>query len=75
MSNDKNEKLDEIINSLKGKKDGESAEKYLLSHLTEEQSQKLKSIISSDESVRSFLSSEQAKEVIKKLMGKADGNG
>jgi len=72
MSNDKNEKLDEILDSLKNKKDGESAEEFLLSHLTDEQSEKLKSIISNDESVKNFLSSEQAKRVIKKLMGKAD---
>jgi hypothetical protein len=72
MSNDKNEKINEILSSLKDKKDGKSAEEYLLSQLSEEQSQKLKSIISNDESVKSFLSSEQAKKVIAKLMGKAD---
>ena len=75
MNNDKNEKLDRILDSLKDKKDGESAEEYLLSHLTQEQSLKLKSIISNDEAVKNFLSSEQAKQVIRKLMGKADENG
>ncbi len=70
MPERKNEKLEEILNELKNKEKGQSAEDFLLSKLSDEQSEKLKSIISNDESVKNFLSSEQAQKIIRQLTGK-----
>lgn len=72
MCNSKNDKLEEILNELKNKDDKQSAEELLLSKLTPDQSEKLKSIISNDEAVKKFLSSEKAKEIIKKMTGKGE---
>jgi cytochrome c553 len=70
MSESKNEKLEQILNELKNKDKNQSAEELLLSKLSDEQSKKLKSIISHDEAVRNFLSSEQAQKIIKQLTSK-----
>jgi hypothetical protein len=70
MSEDK--KLDEIINELKNQTDSQSAEKLLFSKLNESQREKLKRIISDDEAVKRFLSSEQAQKIIKKMTEKGD---
>lgn len=70
MSESKNEKLEQILNELKNKDKNQSAEELLLSKLSDEQSEKLKSIISNDEAVRNFLSSEQAQKIIKQLTSK-----
>ncbi|MBE6836065.1 MAG: hypothetical protein E7515_07450 [Ruminococcaceae bacterium] len=70
MSESKNEKLEQILNELKNKDKNQSAEELLLSKLSDEQSKKLKSIISNDEAVRNFLSSEQAQKIIKQLTSK-----
>ncbi len=72
MCNGKNPKLDEILKELKNKDENQSAEELLLSKLSEEQTEKLKSIISNDEAVKSFLASEQAQKIIKKLTGKGE---
>ncbi len=55
MCNGKNPKLDEILKELKNKDENQSAEELLLSKLSEEQTEKLKSIISNDEAVKNFL--------------------
>lgn len=70
MPEGKNEKLEQILNELKNKDKNQSAEELLLSKLSDEQSEKLKSIISNDESVKNFLASEQAQKIIKQLTGK-----
>lgn len=70
MPERKNDKLEEILGELKNKDKNQSAEELLLSKLTPEQSERLKSIISNDEAVKSFLSSEAAKKIIKQMTGK-----
>ena len=75
MTNGKNDKLDEIMKSIKNRESGQSAEEFLLSQLNEEQSKKLKSIISDDESVKRFLESEQAKKIIQQMLGKGQQDG
>lgn len=72
MCNSKNPKLDEILKELKNKDENQSAEELLLSKLSDEQTEKLKSIISNDEAVKNFLASEQAQKIIKKLTGKGE---
>ena len=72
MCNGKNPKLDEILKELKNKDENQSAEELLLSKLSEEQTEKLKSIISNDEAVKNFLASDQAQKIIKKLTGKGE---
>ena len=72
MSENNSKKLDEILEELKNREKGQSTEEFLLAKLSSEQQEKLKSIISSDESVKNFLSSEQAQRVIKKLTGKGE---
>jgi len=72
MCNGKNPKLDEILKELKNKDENQSAEELLLSKLSDEQTEKLKSIISNDEAVKNFLASDQAQKIIKKLTGKGE---
>lgn len=72
MCNSKNPKLDEILKELKNKEENQSAEDLLLSKLSDEQTEKLKSIISNDEAVKNFLASDQAQKIIKKLTGKGE---
>ena len=67
-----NKKLDEIIEEIKKDGSGRSTEELLFSKLNDEQKDKLRSIISDDETVKKFLKSEKAKEVIKKLTGKGE---
>ena len=72
MCNGKNPKLDEILKELKNKDENQSAEELLLSKLSDEQTEKLKSIISNDDAVKNFLASDQAQKIIKKLTGKGE---
>lgn len=72
MPERKNDKLEEILNELKNKDKNQSAEELLLSKLSPEQSEKLKNIISNDEAVKNFLSSDAAKKIIKQMTGKGD---
>lgn len=72
MPERKNEKLEEILNELKNKDKNQSAEELLLSKLSPEQSEKLKSIISNDEAVKNFLSTDAAKKIIKQMTDKGE---
>lgn len=72
MSENRKDKLEQILNELKNRDENISAEQLLLSKLTPEQSEKLKSIISSDEAVKNFLSGENAQKIINQLKGKGD---
>jgi len=72
MNNGKNEALEGIIGELKNASDKKTAEQILMSKLSEDQKQKLKNIISNDEAVKNFLSSEQAKKIIKSLTEKGE---
>jgi hypothetical protein len=72
MPERKNDKLEEILNELENKDKNQSAEELLLSKLSPEQSEKLKNIISNDEAVKNFLSSDAAKKIIKQMTGKGD---
>ncbi|MBO4338873.1 MAG: hypothetical protein K5755_06050 [Clostridiales bacterium] len=72
MSDNKNKKLDEILDEIKNNSSGQSAEELLLAKLNKEQREKLKSIISNDEAVKNFLSSEQAQKIIRKMTGKGE---
>ena len=69
------DKLEQILNELKNKDENISAEQLLLSKLTSEQSEKLRSIISNDETVKSFLSDENTRKIINQLKGQGDGLG
>lgn len=68
MQKDKNDKLNDILNSLKDKTDEKSAEDYLLGQLNPQQSAFLKKLMNDDDAVKEFLSSEQAKKLLKQLM-------
>ena len=72
MPDRKNEKLEQILNELKNKDKNQSAEELLMSKLSPEQSEKLKNIISNDEAVKSFLSSDAAKRIIKQMTEKGE---
>ena len=72
MPERKNEKLEQILNELKNKDKNQSAEELLMSKLSPEQSEKLKNIISNDEAVKSFLSSDAAKRIIKQMTEKGE---
>jgi len=72
MSDNNNKKLDEIIEELKNKNSERSVQELLLAKLDEGQREKLEGIISNDEAVKNFLSSEQAQKIIKKLTGRGE---
>lgn len=62
-----NNNFDEIINSLKGKKSKKEAEDFLMQKLNPAQSKKLQEIMKDKDTMSQFLSTPQARNLLKKL--------
>lgn len=62
-----NNNFDEIINSLKGKNSKKEAEDFLMQKLNPAQSKKLQEIMKDKDTMSQFLSTPQARNLLKKL--------
>lgn len=62
-----NNNFDEIINSLKGKNSKKEAEDFLMQKLNPAQSKKLQEIMKDKDAMSQFLSTPQARNLLKKL--------
>lgn len=68
-----NKNFDEIINNIKSKKLNEETKDYLMNNLDENQSKKLKEVLSDKSALQKLLSSPKAQELLKKFTeGKND---
>lgn len=62
-----NKNFDEIINNIKSKKTNEETKDYLMQNLNENQSKKLKEVLSDKSALEKLLSSPKAQELLKKF--------
>lgn len=62
-----NKNFDEIINNIKSKKSNEETKDYLVQNLNENQSKKLKEVLSDKSALEKLLSSPKAQELLKKF--------
>ncbi len=62
-----NKNFDEIINNIKSKKSNEETKDYLMQNLNENQSKKLKEVLSDKSALEKLLSSPKAQELLKKF--------
>lgn len=62
-----NKNFDEIIDSIKSKKSNEETKDYLMKNLNENQSKKLKEVLSDKGALEKLLSSPKAKELLKRF--------
>lgn len=68
-----NKNFDEIINNIKSKKLNKETKDYLMNNLDENQSKKLKEVLSDKSALQKLLSSPKAQELLKKFTeGKND---
>lgn len=73
MSKDNSDNFNGILKSAEEKNDKNELGKYLMSKLSNEQSDKLNKILHDDKALKDLLSTDKAKEILKKLTGEKDG--
>lgn len=73
MQKDNLDNFENIFKAAKEKKDKNELGNYLMSKLSSEQSSELNRILNDDKALKDLLSSEKAKNILKKLTGEKDG--
>lgn len=68
-----NKNFDEIIDSIKSKKSNEETKEYLMKNLNENQSKKLKEVLSDKSALEKLLSSPKAQELLKRFTEEKNG--
>lgn len=62
-----NKNFDEIINNIKSKKSNEETKDYLMKNLNENQSKKLKEVLSDKSALEKLLATPKAQELLKRF--------
>ncbi len=73
MPKDNSDNFNDILENAKGKGNKNELGKYLMSKLSNEQNSELHRILNDDKALKDLLSTDRAKEILKKLTGEKDG--